>query len=40
MLWILSGSISYQERVYKTLEAYFDGEEKDMLREATRPVGV
>ncbi len=30
----------YQERVYKTLEAYFDGEEKDMLREATRPVGV
>ena len=30
----------YQERVYKTLESYFDGEEKDMLREATRPVGV
>lgn len=30
----------YQERVYKTLEAYFDGEEKDMLGEATRPVGV
>lgn len=30
----------YQERVYKTLESYFDGVEKDMLREATRPVGV
>ena len=30
----------YQERVYKTLESYFDGEEKNMLREATRPVGV
>ncbi len=31
---------NYQERVYKTLEPYFDGEEKVMLREATRPVGV
>ena len=31
---------SYQERVYKTLEPYFDGEEKVMLREATRPIGV
>lgn len=30
----------YQERVYKTLGSYFDGEEKNMLREATRPVGV
>ena len=30
----------YQERVYQTLEPYFDGEEKSMLREATRPIGV
>lgn len=30
---------NYQERVYKTLEPYFEGEEKDMLREATRPIG-
>ena len=30
---------NYQERVYKTLELYFEGEEKDMLREATRPIG-
>ena len=29
----------YQERVYKTLEPYFEGEEKDMLREATRLIG-
>ena len=29
----------YQERVYKTLGSYFDGEEKNMLREATRPIG-
>ena len=30
---------NYQGRVYKTLEPYFEGEEKDMLREATRPIG-
>ena len=30
----------YQERVYQTLEPYFDGEEKSMLRESTRPIGV
>lgn len=29
----------YHERVYKTLEPYFDGEEKEMLRKATRPIG-
>ena len=30
----------YHERVYKTLEPYFNGEEKEMLRKATAPVSV